>query len=119
MSATMPFGFQCGDGWFGILWRLCVDLEPMVMELEKETGERFQVLQVKEKLGTLRFYVTHHTAAIDGRIAEAQLESSRMCEVCGQPGRTRSGGWIQTLCDEHAEHEEGLKEKIQDEKEGA
>ena len=26
----MPFGFQCGDGWFEILWRLCVDQEPMV-----------------------------------------------------------------------------------------
>jgi hypothetical protein len=61
MSATMPFGFQCGDGWFGILWRLCVDLEPMAMEIEKETGECFLVLQVKEKLGTLRFYIAHHT----------------------------------------------------------
>jgi hypothetical protein len=25
----MPFGFQCGDGWQSILWRLCEDLEPM------------------------------------------------------------------------------------------
>ena len=113
MSATMPFGFQCGDGWFGILWRLCVDLEPMVMELEKETGERFQVLQVKEKLGTLRFYVTHHTAAIDGRIAEAQLESSRTCEIRGKPGQPRSGRWIQTLSDELAGHEGGHGQALQ------
>ncbi|MBZ5669542.1 MAG: hypothetical protein LAO04_07430 [Acidobacteriia bacterium] len=49
----MPFGFQCGDGWFGILWRLCVDLEPLVAELEKETGERFEVVQAKQKLGTV------------------------------------------------------------------
>jgi hypothetical protein len=46
-----PFGFQCGDGWIRILWRLCVKLEPMVTELEKETGERFEVVQVREKLG--------------------------------------------------------------------
>jgi hypothetical protein len=99
----MPFGFQCGDGWFEILWRLCVDLEPLVAELEKETGERFEVLQVKEKLGTLRFYVSHHTDNIDERIAEAQGESSRTCEVCGQPGTQReTGDWVRAVCDEHA-----------------
>ena len=38
-QTLMLFGFQCGNGWFEILWRLCVDLEPMVAELEKETGE--------------------------------------------------------------------------------
>jgi hypothetical protein len=90
------------DGWFEILWRLCADQGPLVAELEKVTGERFVVLQVKEKLDTLRFYVSHHTDAIDGRIAEVQEESSRTCEICGQPGRLRSGRWIQTLCDEHA-----------------
>ena len=77
--SLMPFGFQCGDGWYNILWRLCVDMEPMVIGLEKETGERFEVVQVKEKLGTLRFYVSHHTDTIDERIVEAQKESSRTC----------------------------------------
>ena len=61
-------------------------------ELEKETGERFEVVLVKEKLGTLRFYVSHHSDAIDERIAEAQKESSRTCEVCGQPGKQRKTG---------------------------
>jgi len=96
-----------------------MDLEPLVMELEKETGERFDVVEVKAKLGTLRFYVSHHTDAIDNRIAETQLESSRTCEICGQPGRTRRGGWIQTLCDEHAEHEQGLTERTWEEQERA
>jgi hypothetical protein len=79
----MPRGFECGDGWFGILWWLCMDLEPLVTELERETGERFEVLQVKEKLGTLRFYVSLHTHPIDGRIEKAQVESADTCEVCG------------------------------------
>lgn len=99
----MPFGFQCGDGWFNILWRLCVDLEPMVAELQAETGDRFEVVQVKEKLGTLRFYVSHHTDSIDQRIVEAQKESSRTCEICGQSGKQReTGAWVETVCDEHA-----------------
>jgi hypothetical protein len=103
----MPFGFQCGDGWVNILWRLCVDLEPMVTELQAETGDRFEVVQVKEKLGTLRFYVSHHTDSIDQRIVEAQKESSRTCEICGQPGKQREAdGWVETVCGEHEQRPE-------------
>jgi hypothetical protein len=100
--SLMPFGFQCGDGWYKILWRLCVDMEPLVAELENQDGERFEVVQVKEKLGTLRFYVSHHSDAINERIVEAQKESSRTCEVCGQPGKQRkTGGGLRAVCDEH------------------
>ena len=98
-----PFGFEHGDGWHNILWRLCVELEPLVAELEKETGERFEVVQVKEKLGALGFYVTHHSDAIDERIAEARVESSRTCEVCGEAGEhLETGGWVRTVCGAHA-----------------
>src|SRR5712692_1885105 len=58
----MSFGFCHGDGWFDILWRLCEDLEPLVTEVEKQTGHPFEVLQVKEKLGGLRFCVNHRRA---------------------------------------------------------
>lgn len=102
MFNAMARGFEHGDGWFDILWRLCADLEPLVTGLEKKTGGRFRVLQVKEKLGTLHFYVSGHTDAIDRRIAEAQEESSHTCEVCGQPGRLHEvGGRIQVTCDAH------------------
>jgi hypothetical protein len=70
--SPMARGFEHGGGWYSILLRLCVDLEPMVAELEKETGERFEVVQVKEKLGTLRLYVGHHADPIDERVVEAQ-----------------------------------------------
>jgi hypothetical protein len=103
----MPFGFQCGDGWVNILWRLCVDLEPMVTELQAGTGDRFEVVQVKENFGTLRFYVSHHSDAIDERIVEAQKESSRTCEICGQPGKQREADiWVETVCDKHAQRPE-------------
>jgi len=53
----MTLGFTHDDGWFEIIWRLCADLEPLVAEFEQETGSQFEVLQVKEKFGGLRFYV--------------------------------------------------------------
>jgi hypothetical protein len=67
----MPRGFEHGDGWFDILWRLCVDLEPLVAEFEQETESQFEVLQVKEKFGGLRFYVNcRRNDAIRHRILE-------------------------------------------------
>jgi hypothetical protein len=101
---AMTRGFEHGDGWFDILSRLCEDLEPLVAEFEVAGGPKFEVLQVKEKLGGLRFYVNcRKNDAIRQRIDTAIQESLRTCEVCGQPGQERGGSWIKTLCDEHSE----------------
>ena len=98
----MPRGFEHDDGWFYILWRLCEDLEPLVAEFEKASGIKFEVLQVKEKFGGLRFYVNcRRNEAICQRIDVAIQESFHTCEICGQPGRLREERWIKTLCDLH------------------
>jgi hypothetical protein len=97
----MTLGFQHGDDWFDILWRLCGDLEPLVAELEKQTGRQFEVLQVKEKFGGLRFYVNHANDGIRQRIQTAKGESFDTCEICGKPGELRESRWIRTLCEEH------------------
>lgn len=98
----MPRGFTHDDGWFDILWRLCEDLEPLVTEMEQSGGRQFEVLQVKETFGGLRFYVNcRKEEAIRQRIGAAAQESLRTCEVCGQPGKLREYSLIKTLCDEH------------------
>jgi hypothetical protein len=99
----MPYGLQCGDGWFDLVWRLCERLEPVVSELNEvlPDDDRFEVLEVKQKMGTLRFYVSHHSAAIDAEIEATRLESLRTCEYCGRPGSLRNtDGWLATLCGE-------------------
>jgi hypothetical protein len=101
-DTAMARGFEHGDGWLDILWRLCVDLEPLVTEMERAGGPKFEVLQVKEKFGGLRFYVnSRRNEAIRQRIGIAADESFHTCEVCGQPGTLREDRWIKTLCDEH------------------
>jgi hypothetical protein len=57
--------------------------------------------QVKEKFGTLRFYVHGGDDYTDGVVSMAEAMSGVTCEVCGKPGTTSGGGWITTLCVEH------------------
>ena len=94
---AMPRGFEHDDGWFDILWRLCEDLEPLVAEFEQESGTQFEVLQVKEKFGGLRFYVNcRRNEAIRQRIGIAAQTSpfalARFAvnrEHCGKHGGSR------------------------------
>jgi hypothetical protein len=58
--------------------------------------------QIKEKFGTLRFYYFGGDDYCHGVESMAESMSAVTCEVCGSPGKLRNGGWIRTLCDEHA-----------------
>lgn len=103
MIAAMPPICYCGhpqhDG-------VCSECEP---EHETEWGtakpcDKFEdgrprASQVKEKFGTLRFYMSSETEEMSEAIEEAEEESARTCETCGRGGRLRPKlGWIQTLC---------------------
>lgn len=57
--------------------------------------------QIKEKFGTLRFYIKGGDRYIHGAIQMADSMSEHICEECGNAGSRRSGSWIRTLCDEH------------------
>lgn len=59
----------------------------------------FSASQVKEKYGTLRFYMSGETDAMSEAINEAEDESAKTCENCGGPGKVYDGGWVVTRCD--------------------
>ena len=89
----MSFGFECGDGWFQLLYDLSKKLVEIDLELE--------AVQVKEKYGTLRFYVGAATDAAFDLIFAAEEKSSTICEVCGSILGVKTGpdgGWVRTLC---------------------
>lgn len=55
--------------------------------------------QVKEKFGTLRFYMSHSKDEINKIIRIAEDKSEITCEICGNTGETHSDhGWIRTMC---------------------
>ena len=98
----MPFGFEHGDGWFTIIDKLSAD----ITALDKRDGSETIAMQVKEKYGGLRFYVSGATDAVYEVIDTAEVDSLETCEVCGEPGHQRGTGWIYTLCDKCWEKKE-------------
>ena len=90
------YGFECGDGWFDMLFELSGKIEK---ELEKfPEDEKPCVLQVKQKFGELRFYMSNHDEVISGLIEECSNKSITVCEQCGSLGEIRPYRWIQCLC---------------------
>lgn len=101
-QTCMCWGFECGDGWFDLIYKLCQDLTKIKDDVT--------ALQVKEKFGGLRFYVGFTATNEQLRLIDAAEEASyTICEVCGEPGKTRGGGWIKTLCDKHEEERQRAK----------
>lgn len=87
------------------------DPEPQ-LKIVPEACPQVVAIQVKEKFGTLRFYYYGGDDVVNGIERMAESMSARMCETCGAPGTARGGGWIQTLCDEHADGREELNNEM-------
>lgn len=103
MFANHYGGVCTGEGWWGMIETLCTDIQNYI-DWKKKTGaeiDQVVVSQIKEKFGGLRFYVDGGDQYTDGMISFAESMSMQMCEVCGKPGKRRSGGWVRTLCEEH------------------
>jgi hypothetical protein len=56
---------------------------------------------IKEKWGRLRIYVYGVDEATLEFIDWIEERSGTICEVCGEPGELRDGGWIVCRCDKH------------------
>ena len=79
------------------------DIEPQYRRVPvPEACPQVIATQIKEKFGTLRFYYLGGDDYCRGIESMAESMSAVTCEVCGSPGKLRKGGWVQTLCDEHA-----------------
>lgn len=82
-----------GEGWFPLIKRLIEDLINL--------GWNKEIVDIKEKFGTIRFYINEGNDKIFNRIIDAEVESSKVCEISGKPGELRRvNGWYKTLCEE-------------------
>ena len=114
-----------GSGWLPIIESLCAHIQNYVDWREKtiatltesnpyntkipEVVPQVVVGQIKEKFGGLRFYYDGGDHKVDGMVAMAEAWAAHTCEECGNMGKHRNSGWMATLCDEHHEKREKLR----------
>ena len=102
-GCCMGFGLEYHAGWNPLIERLLTKIEIHLQQNPqlRDSETAFQIDQIKEKFGTLRFYVMGGDDEIFKWILEAESESEITCELCGKPGslHCRKGAfWVQTIC---------------------
>ena len=98
------------ESWTGPGWDHIIDtLDNKLSNIDPN----YDINQVKEKFGLLRYYYTPSTGfwkpdggktdeydAMSLAVSQAEGESGRTCEECGDPGEMRDERhWLRTLCD--------------------
>ena len=81
----LKWGFECDNGWFQLLYAL-----------SKKLSHSVEVLQVKEKFGTLRFYISGGTEDDQAAVSKAENMSLHICELCGMDGEINN---YKVLCE--------------------
>lgn len=93
MQSLMCFGIETHRGWNAIIWRLTENIE------KTKPKRYFEIVQIKEKFGGLRYYVEGGEEEIFGLIDAAERLSYKTCEECGDKGSLdQRFGWYLTLC---------------------
>jgi len=94
---------QVDEGWYQI-----------VVDCDKELGAidpNYQILQIKEKFGGLRYYMTPCNDTTKEQrdqmyevVSKYEAIAARTCEATGRPGVLMKsiGGWLKTLDPEYA-----------------
>lgn len=126
----MAWGLECGDGWFSIIDCLCSVIQRTAENLKHRWSDKCPDLvfdvkaeQVKEKFGSLRFYISIESnekdlalspedapmlaadikrgiESIYGAISMAESMSARTCESCGAAGTIDGNYWLRCRCEE-------------------
>lgn len=94
---TMTSANNVGPGWHQLIRDMEVDLNRLSPD--------YELMQVKEKFGGLRYYANFNTDENAREFLEtihaAEELSFEICEECGQPGEVKPfHGWLKTLCTE-------------------
>lgn len=128
-QTAMCWGIGCGNGWYDLIDTVCNEIQELIDEplhtielyqgfiKQNPNGEsvgayqqliaqaqekvipQVEIVQVKEKWGSLRIYLNHYNPEINSILSFAENMSSKTCEKCGNKGYPASTSWIMSLCD--------------------
>lgn len=106
------FGYECGKGWFDLVYQLCAAIEQAATAAKLDpNSDRWPLMtQIKAKFAVLRFVIDllnpdeqddELVTCINALIREAEDKSIVMCGGCGAAGTpktNRNGWWICITC---------------------
>lgn len=98
-SVGMGYTLESARKSVGPGWQVLVDVLWFAVRYEFKKRD-IKILQIKEKFGGLRFYVSGTFPELSHLVDQMEYLSEKTCECCGRPGVPRPGGWIKTLCEE-------------------
>ena len=98
MSSFMNIDREDAKHMVGKGWSKIIDM----LYDELPIPDKMQVHQVKQKFGSLRFYVGSATQEEYNIIDKAEKMSETTCEDCGEPATVKTLGsyWLTCLCDD-------------------
>lgn len=104
----IQFGFEVGNGWYWLLDELMGTIYDYCENNNKDVP---CIHQIKEKYGSLCFYVGGANETIYGMIWLAESMSNHICETCGSTENVgQTEGWIYTICAKCLETNERAKQ---------
>lgn len=80
------YGIETGNGWYSLIEKLSLQLEEILLKIPEQERKNYRAIQIKQKFGLLRFYLSDSTPEMDALILQAEENSGRICEICGEPG---------------------------------
>lgn len=98
------WAYSVPEGWYDLIDSLCSGIEAT---LTRKQLEDLVVIQIKEKLGLVRYYYTTNDpkvrVVVNKLVEEATEQSGRTCLRCGSACEVKNlCGYIAPLCDFHA-----------------
>ena len=91
------FGIECGKGWMSLIQPILDYIKEYNAKVS--TDEKIEILQIKEKMGTLRIYLDNAPEELLKMVDDAERDSGNICELCGSRENVgKTSGYIMTMC---------------------
>ena len=94
------------EGWWSVFGlQMCEEINQVLLKESINNPNRykeFEIFDVKEKYGSLRFDAQGSSNEIEGIIARYEKYSEKICCKCGKPATHITTGWILHFCSDCA-----------------
>lgn len=97
-------GFECQDGWFGLIYRISEELEEYLNQAS--CTDALRIIAVHQKMGGLCVESHGGDEAIQQVIQAGEQRSLNICELDGEPASALcvcAPHWFRCLCEKCAE----------------